>query len=383
MIDITDDVLQELSRSGQEATACVSIYMPTHRRHPENEQDPIRFKNLAKSALEQVRRSEIFTPEAISLIESELANLTEDRAFWNHRTDGLAWFYREGMCQTFDLQQAADELVVVADSLHIKPLIRATQSADRYHVLALTRKSADLYAGTKDRIDQVHVSEVPGTIEEALGEELTEPHLSAASYGGSGQTMFHGHGSKDDEVDKDRDRFFRIIAAAIEKYWSNPSQLPLVLVALDEHHAHFRRVSKDRFLLEEGVQKDPASMKPDELRASVWEVMRQRIDSQVDEFVSRFSSAQADHKGSAVVSDIVREAANGRVELFLLEEDAKLPGTVNWDTGEITETALSNPRVDDVLDDLAEMVIARGGRVRILQAGSLQTASKVGAIYRY
>ena len=111
--------------------------------------------------------------------------------------------------------------------------------------------------------------------------------------------------------------------------------------------------------------------------------MRQRIDSQVDEFVSRFGNAQADHKGSAIVSDVAREAANGRVELFLLEEDAKLPGTVNWDTGEITEVTLSDPRVDDVLDDLAEMVISRGGRVRILHAGSLQTASKVGAIYRY
>jgi hypothetical protein len=383
MIDVTDDVLQELSRGGQEATACVSIYMPTHRRHPENQQDPIRFKNLAKSALEQVGRSEIFTPEAISLIESELANLAEDRAFWNHRTDGLAWFYREGKCQTFDLQQPADDLVVVADSLHIKPLIRATQSADRYHVLALTRNSAKLYTGTKDRLDEVHVAEVPGTIEEALGEELTEPHLSAASYGGSGQTMFHGHGSKDDEVDKDRDRFFRVISATIEKHWSNPSLLPLVLVALAEHHAHFRRFSQDRFLLEEGVPKDPASMKPDELRASVWEVIRQRFDRQVDEYVSRLGKAQADHKGSAIISDVAREAANGRVELLLLEEDAKVPGTVNWDTGEITENTLSDPRVDDVLDDLAEMVISRGGRVRILHAGSLQTASKVGAIYRY
>ena len=94
-------------------------------------------------------------------------------------------------------------------------------------------------------------------------------------------------------------------------------------------------------------------------------------------------NAQADHKGSAVVSDLAREAANGRVELFLLEEDARLPGKVNWDTGEMTETALSDPRVDDVLDDLAEMVISRGGRVRMLHAGSLKTASKVGAIYRY
>ena len=25
---------------------CISLYQPTHRRHPENQQDPIRYRNL-------------------------------------------------------------------------------------------------------------------------------------------------------------------------------------------------------------------------------------------------------------------------------------------------------------------------------------------------
>ena len=25
---------------------CISLYQPTHRRHPDNQQDPIRFRNL-------------------------------------------------------------------------------------------------------------------------------------------------------------------------------------------------------------------------------------------------------------------------------------------------------------------------------------------------
>ena len=28
---------------------CLSLYQPTHRRHPENQQDPIRFRNLLKA----------------------------------------------------------------------------------------------------------------------------------------------------------------------------------------------------------------------------------------------------------------------------------------------------------------------------------------------
>ena len=35
---------------------CLSLYQPTHRRHPENQQDPIRYKNLVKSLEESLRK---------------------------------------------------------------------------------------------------------------------------------------------------------------------------------------------------------------------------------------------------------------------------------------------------------------------------------------
>jgi len=38
------------------------------------------------------------------------------------------------------LQRPVPELAVVAESFHVKPLIRILQSADRYHVLGLNRQ---------------------------------------------------------------------------------------------------------------------------------------------------------------------------------------------------------------------------------------------------
>ena len=29
--------------------SCLSLYQPTHRRHPDNQQDPIRFRHLVKA----------------------------------------------------------------------------------------------------------------------------------------------------------------------------------------------------------------------------------------------------------------------------------------------------------------------------------------------
>ncbi len=120
-----------------------------------------------------------------------------------------------------------------------------------------------------------------------------------------------------------------------------------------------------------------------ELRVASWEVMQQYFDKHLNEYIGRLGDAQANGKGSVVVSDIAREANSGRVELLLLEEDAALRGHVDWQTGAVTESDLNHSDVDDVMDDVAELVIARGGTVRIVRSGSLRKESKIGPIYRY
>ena len=43
---LTLESLAELTAAHQ--SPCLSLYQPTHRHHPENQQDPIRFRNLLK-----------------------------------------------------------------------------------------------------------------------------------------------------------------------------------------------------------------------------------------------------------------------------------------------------------------------------------------------
>ena len=47
---------------------CLSLYQPTHRSHPENQQDPIRFKNLLRS-LEQSLAEKYSKSEIDSLLK--------------------------------------------------------------------------------------------------------------------------------------------------------------------------------------------------------------------------------------------------------------------------------------------------------------------------
>jgi hypothetical protein len=65
--------------------------------------------------------------------------------------------------------------------------------------------------------------------------------------------MHHGHGSKKDEVDKDAERFFRVIAGTIYENYSKPTGWPLILAALPEHHSLFQKLSKNPLLLQKAL----------------------------------------------------------------------------------------------------------------------------------
>ena len=113
---------------------CLSLYQPTHRSHPVNQQDPIRFRNLVKT-LEDSLRLKHPTHEQRQLL-ARFHHLAEDGGFWRHTYDGLAIFGGTSFFRVFKLQRPVDELAIVANTFHTKPLVRIVQSADRYQVLA-------------------------------------------------------------------------------------------------------------------------------------------------------------------------------------------------------------------------------------------------------
>ncbi|MBM4286793.1 MAG: hypothetical protein FJ135_01365 [Deltaproteobacteria bacterium] len=363
---------------------CLSLYQPTHRHRPQNQQDPIRFRNLVK-ALEESLHQKYPKREVKPLLEP-FHVLAGDALFWNHTLDGLAVLGGPDMFQVFRLQRPVPELAVVADSFHIKPLVRILQSAERYQVLALNRREINLFEGNRDVLDEIDLAPgVPRTITEALGEELTEPHQTVASYRlGAGATPSrHGHGGRADEIDTDTERFFRVVDRAILEHHSQPSGLPLMLAALAEYHAPFRKLSHNSFLMDTGLEINPDALSLDDLRQEAWQKMEPRYLARLAELVESYQAAQVREMGSDDLAQIALAALAGRVAILLVEADRTVPGRIDPATGEIGEADLSHPEVDDILDDLAEMVLKTRGEVIIVPAERMPTATGAAATYRY
>ncbi|WP_347273724.1 hypothetical protein [Candidatus Kuenenia sp.] len=365
---------------------CLSLYLPTHRYHPDNQQDPIRFGNLVK-ALEKSLLQQFPKDEIRSLLEPFLA-LADDGNFWNHTLDGLAVLRARGMFRVYKLQRPVAELAVVADSFHTKPLMRILQSADRYHVLGLNRKELKLFEGNRDALDEIEpVEGVPRTINEALGEELTEPHQTVASYGGVGaghSPMYHGHGGRESERDIDVKRFFRAVDRAVLEHYSQPSSLPLILAALPEHHHMFHDISHNPFLIHESIDIHPDALSSiEELRLRAWQLMEPRYLARLAALAEEFGNARSKGLGDDELAQVAKAVVDGRVATLLIEARREIPGRLNAATGDIELDNLAHPEVDDLLDDLGMLALKMGGQVIIVPTERMPTKTGIAAIYRY
>jgi hypothetical protein len=356
---------------------CLSLYQPTHRRHPENAQDPIRYKNLLK-VLEESLLGQHSTKNANALLDP-FRKLATDRDFWNHTCAGLAVLGTAGLFRVFKLQRPVPELAVVADSFHIKPLLRILQSADRYQVLSVNRREIKLFEGNRDNLNEVDLDpRIPRTITEALGEELTEPHHSVGSFG-----MRHGHGSRADEIDVDEQRFFRVVDRAILEYDSRASGMPLILAALRQYHTPFRQVSHNPLLMPNGIEVDANSLTIDQLRQRAWAIVEPEFRSRLAKLTGEIEEAKAKGLGSDDLAVVAQAAVQSRVGSLLVEAERRIPGHVDSTTGRITFGNAEDVQVDDLLDDVAELVLRKGGSVVVVPAADMPSETGVAAAFRF
>lgn len=381
---LTKKLIQELLAADQ--APCLSIYMPTHRKHPDNLQDIMLFKHLVR----QVKDSLLLkysNSEAQKHIEPLVA-LADDSDTWNHTIDGLAVFSAPGLFKVVGLHNPVEELAMVADSFHTKPLRQYLQSVDHFHLLGLTLHDIRLFEGTRHSFTEIELTvDTPKNITEALGDELTDKHTSVASYGGSGggsSPMHHGHGGKSDENEKDAERFFRVVASTIYEQYSKPSDWPLILAALTEHQSLFHKVSKNPLLLASGIAINPSSVSSDQLAKMAWEIMEPEYNLKLDNLVTRFEQARANGKGSDDYKEVAVAAVEGRIDTLIVEADRIIPVRItNLVTGNTQKKDLSNPKVDDLLDDMGALVQKMGGQVMVLPTDKMPSETGLAAIFRY
>ena len=363
--------------------------LPNRCRSRRQVSQATRSRQVLRSAEESLRRK--YPAAQGQPLLAKLRQLTND-AFWTHRLDGLAVLASPTTLEVFDIPRPIPERVMVADSFHVKPLLRLVQSADRFHVLCLQREAVRLYEGNRDSLNPIEPAGIPRTVTDALGEEVVVQRKEQTFPGKSrgeprpaprGPNAPPGHAATRDDAKLDTERFFRAVDRAVWEHVSRPSGLPLVVAALPEHQAIFRAVSHNTQLVEAGIELSPAGLSDQQLLTEAWKCVEPSYLARLQKFTEDFEVARARGMASEDLAEVARAAHAGRVGILLVEADRVLPGRLDPDTGLARPGDLKDPDTEDLLDDLAELVLQRKGSVVVVPQERMPTRTGLAAIYRF
>lgn len=127
----------------------------------------------------------------------------------------------------------------------------------------------------------------------------------------------------------------------------------------------------------------PDDLSIEQLRARAWTLVEPWYLARLAKLVEAFEEAKAKQTGSDDLREVAKAAAAGQVATLLIEADRIIAGRLDPADGSVVEGKLSDPEVDDLLDDIGERVIATGGEVVIVPATRMPAITGLAAIYRY
>jgi hypothetical protein len=368
MKPLSAEYFQELL--ADQTPPCVSLYMPTERARPMAVQNGVRFDELLRLASHQLEKA-FSESEAHTLLE-RFHELKRDNNFWTHMGSGLAVFGSPTVFQAHKLQRSVSELVEVADSFHLKPLIRAHQFAGRFDVLCLTQRSVRVLEGNQDRLEEIELPGVPRSVQEALAEGMDNRR--------AGDTSTAPASANDAEME----RFFRAVDKALWDRHSRQAGLPIILCAVPEYHDPFSRISKNpNLIVDEGIKLNPEGVSVDRIREEAWKIIEPYYRRQIERVVEEFERARATQQGSEDLNQVAEAAAFARVGTLLVDANKHIGGRLDPTNGQVVFGDASQPEFDDLLDDIAEKVMKTGGQVLVMPPEQMPSDTGVAAIYRF
>lgn len=380
--------LQQLIETNGEC--CVSLYMPTHRAGREQQQDPIRFKNLIVRAQERLLGYGLRRPEVQGLMRPA-ESLVENGDFWQHQSDGLAIFLSSNFSQTYRLPSRFDELLAIANNFHIKPLLPLFSTNGQFYILALSLDKIRLFLATRDTVNKMQLSNVPTSMQEALFMDIPEKHLDYhtgtknSSPHGNRPAAFHGQGVQSDEEDKKNIlRYFQYVDKGIRTELDG-IPIPMLLAGVEYLLPIYHEANTYNSLLDKGLEGNPDGLSAKILHQRAWELVEPIFRTNQRGAMRQFERLNGKQSGLASddLKTVVKAAKYGRVDTLFVPLGIQQWGRFEPDNNQVLleeEPSLEN---EDLLDFAATQTILNSGQVYALQPEELPGKGELAAILRY
>lgn len=378
-----DDIRNLLQTPGR---PCLSIYMPTYRAGAETQQNPIRFKNLLRHLQEELGEMNLPNGQAGDLLDP-LRDLIEDHAFWQTQSEGLALFRSPELLQIHRLPIPVDELALVEDRFHLKPLFSLLSDNGRFYVLALSLKNVRLIEATRHTAEELDLPGVPHSLTEALGDltrQYNQFQTGPRGRGVSRAPVFHGHGTGEDDLKAEMLQFFNLADKALLKYMDR--DCPVVLAGVEYLLPRYKETTEHPKVLDDGLTGNAEDLSPEALRDAAWEIVEPYFLEDRRRAAERYGDLLGSGRASSRYDEILPAAHDGRVDTLFVARGVRLWGTYGVDSREIhlqkNQTRHSSGS-EDLLDRAAAQTFLNSGTVYAVPQAEVPDGQAMAAIFRY
>ncbi len=370
---------------------CVSLYMPTQKAGAEIRQNPIRFKNLIREAEERLDKMEMRHTDAVDFLQP--AKELDTNEFWQQQDHCLAIFRSPNIFRYYQLPIEFEELVVVSNQFHLKPLLHLINNDGRFFVLALSQDNIRFFQGTRYTINEVEVENLPKSLEEALNYDETAKAGQFRIGTSKGSTInpsarpgeFHGQGSPDrDQHQKDILQFFYLINEALHERLQD-EKAPLVLAGVEYLFPIYKEANTYHNLVEEGIAANVDIVKPEELQKQAWSIVEPTYTQTPQAITELYQQITGEGTGraSSDLKEIIPAAYYKRVDYLLVPVTQQVWGDFDPETMAVDLHSEPQPDDQDMLDFAAIHTLLNGGAVYTVDPGELPDGVPAAAIFRY
>jgi hypothetical protein len=370
---------------GESGTPCISLYLPMLHSMPDAMQNPIRFRNLLNEAERQLNVNGRKAAHSAGILNGARELLNDDD-FWRHPSAGLAVFIAPDRFERFRLPLVFDEVLVVADRFHVKPILPFLSGDGRYYILALSQKDVRLFRGTRQSIRELPLERIPRNVAEIMATDSSErtlqPHTRTAGPAGEGSALFHGHAVAASEPKDVILRYFRRIDHGLCELLHSETA-PLVLAGVDYLHPLYREVNSYKPLLEKGVSGNPGSWSEEELHQQAWKVVQPHFEQARADALQRYGDAGSLKLAAENIEEILPAAYSGRVDTLFVTSGKPHWGSFNRDTGTVLLERDPGTGSEDLLNLASVQAILSGGTVYVLKPEEMPNGHSVAAVFRY
>lgn len=369
---------------------CVSLYMPTARAGRATQQAPIRSRNLLHRAEEELLALGVRRPEAEAVL-APIATLQRDDFFWSQQSNGLALFATREQFFRYRLPLGFDELVVVSDRFHVKPLLPMLQACGQFLILTVSQNRVRLLEATPSALSAFTSDVLPEDLAGVLDPEVSQQALQLRTLRANvpaedprtHEAIFHGpQGARmEPEIRDTLLEYFGRLNRALQEFLENETA-PLVYVGVDYFYPLFKETNRYRHLLDKPVPSNPDGWSAEELHARAWDVVRPHFEQQLREAIERYGEYAGHQRGTDDLQAIIVAVHEGRIDTLFAANDRHFWGTVE-DTGRIVRRDADHPGVEDVIDRAVVETLLPGGQVYSVPADQLPAGEYAAAMLRY